>query len=292
MKELEYVKPKTIKETVTFLKAKGSKARPFAGATDLLVLLRAGRREAEYLVDVKGIPQLNELSYSPAKGLTIGAAVPCYRIYEEPKIAKVFPAINDSASIIGGIQIQSRASLGGNLCNAAPSADAIPSLIVHNAIAVIAGPKGTREVPVEDFCTGPGQNILKAGEFLVSIKVPTPPKNSGSMYMRFTPRNEMDIAVAGSGIFVQLSPNGKRIVSAKVALSAVAPTPLLVEKAATYLEGKTISDEVISKAGEIAKSAAKPITDMRGTIEQRKHLCDVLTRRALKGAIDRAKEAK
>lgn len=292
MKELEYVKPKTIKETVTLLKAKGPKARPFAGATDILVLLRAGRREAEYLVDIKGIPQLNELSYSAAKGLIIGAAVPCYRIYEDTRIAKIFPAIDDSARIIGGIQIQSRASLGGNLCNAAPSADAIPSLIVHSAKAVIAGPTGTREVPVEDFCTGPGQTILKTGEFLVSLKVPTPPKHSGSMYMRFTPRNEMDIAVAGSGVFVELSPSGKKIVSARVSLAAVAPTPLLVEKAAMYLEGKTISDEVISKAGELAKNAAKPITDMRGTIEQRKHLCDVLTRRALKGAIERAKEAK
>jgi carbon-monoxide dehydrogenase medium subunit len=263
----------------------------FAGGTDMLVVLRTGRREASALVDVKGIPELNELSYNDQSGLTLGAAVPCYKIYEDKLIPNVYQALADSASLIGGIQIQSRASIGGNLCNAAPSADAVPSLIVHAAVAIIGGPNGTRELPVEEFCTGPGQNSLKNGECLISLKLPNPAKNSGSMYLRFIPRNEMDIAVAGSGVSVVLSDDKSSIVSARVSLASVAPTPLFVKEAGEFLAGKNISDDVIAEAGQIAKKAAKPITDMRGTIEQRKHLCDVLTRRALTGAIARAKEA-
>ena len=291
MKELEYFKPQTVQEALSILKEKNGSARMIAGGTDLLVVLRAGRREASVIIDAKAVPELNQLSYDPQQGLTLGAAVPAYKIYEDTEIPKVYPAVGDSASLLGGIQIQSRASIGGNLCNAAPSADAVPSLIVHSAACVIAGPNGTRELPVEEFCTGPGQTVLSGDEFLVSLKLPPPPKNSGSMYLRFIPRNEMDIAVAGSGVFVQLSGDKKTIQSARVSLSAVAPTPLLVKEAGEFLAGKEISEDVINQAGQIAKDAARPITDMRGTIEQRKHLCDVLTRRALKGAIERAKEA-
>ncbi len=289
MKELDYFKPQTMQEA--FSRLEDNSARMFAGGTDMLVVLRTGRREASALVDVKGIPELNELSYDDQSGLTLGAAVPCYKIYENKIIPNVYQALGDSASLIGGIQIQSRASIGGNLCNAAPSADAVPSLIAHGAIAIIGGPNGTRELPVEEFCTGPGQNALNNGECLISLKLPAPGKNSGSMYLRFIPRNEMDIAVAGSGVSVVLSDDKSSIISARVSLASVAPTPLFVREAGDFLAGKNISDDVIAEAGQIAKRAAKPITDMRGTIEQRKHLCDVLTRRALTGAIARAKEA-
>ncbi len=289
MKELDYFKPQTMQEA--FSRLEDNSARMFAGGTDMLVVLRTGRREASAMLDVKGIPALNELSYDDQSGLTLGAAVPCYKIYENKIIPNVYQALGDSASLIGGIQIQSRASIGGNLCNAAPSADAVPSLIAHGAIAIIGGPNGTRELPVEEFCTGPGQNALNNGECLISLKLPAPGKNSGSMYLRFIPRNEMDIAVAGSGVSVVLSDDKSSIISARVSLASVAPTPLFVREAGDFLAGKNISDDVIAEAGQIAKRAAKPITDMRGTIEQRKHLCDVLTRRALTGAIARAKEA-
>lgn len=289
MKEFDYFKPQTMQEV--FSRLEGSSASMFAGGTDILVVLRTGRKEASALVDAKDIPELNELSYNNQSGLTLGAAVPCYKIYEDKLIPVAYQALSDSASLIGGIQIQSRASIGGNLCNAAPSGDAIPSLIAHAAIAIIGGSNGTRELPVEEFCTGPGQNALQNGECLISIKLPAPAKNSGSMYLRFIPRNEMDIAVAGSGVSVVLSDDKSSIVSARVALASVAPTPLFVKEAGEFLAGKNISDDVIAEAGQIAKKAAKPITDMRGTIVQRKHLCDVLTRRALKGAIARAKEA-
>ena len=291
MQDFEYVAPRTLSEAVASLAEKGKMAGVLAGGTDILVQLRTGRRPIERLVDVKAVPDLNELSYDPRKGLTLGAAVPCYRIYEDSSVSKAYPGLIDSAAMIGGIQIQGRATIGGNLCNAAPSADAIPPLIALGATAVIAGPGGSRELAVESFCTAPGQNILADGELLVSIRIPPPQKASGAHYLRFIPRNEMDIAVAGVGSSVVLANGGKSIASARIALASVAPTPLFVEAAGAALAGKEISDDTIEAAAQAAMAAARPISDMRGTIEQRVHLVGVLTRRTLHGAIVRAREA-
>ena len=289
MKWIDYARPETLDEAVGLLAERGDGARVLAGGTDLLVHLRAAALTPDLVVDGKGIAELNELSYSPDCGLTMGAAVPCYRVYQDEEISAAYPGLIDAASLIGGTQIQGRASFGGNLCNAVPSADSIPAMIAHNGTCRIAGPNGTREVAVEDFCTAPRRNVLEANELLVSIRFPAPQAGFGGRYLRFIPRNEMDIAVAGAGVSVQLD-NGT-VSSARVALAAVAPTPLLVDEAAAALEGNEPSAENIQAAAEAAREAAKPITDMRGTIEFRKHLCEVLTRRALTTAVERAKEA-
>lgn len=289
MRPIEYVAPTTVEEAVAALAEKGDAARPLAGGTDILVQMRGGRRAVDRIVDVKKIPDLNELSYDSASGLRVGAAVPCHRIYEDDAIAEAYPGIMDAATLIGGIQIQGRASLGGNLCNAAPSGDSIPALIAHNAIAEVAGPGGRRDVPVEDFCTAPGRTVLGPGEFLVAIRMPSPPANFGASYLRFIPRNEMDIAVAGAGASVVL--DGDTVTACRVALASVAPTPVLAEEAGAALVGTSASDEAIAAAAEAARAAAKPISDMRGTAEYRTHLVGVLTTRALRNAIQRAKEA-
>ena len=291
MREIEYTVARTAAEATALMTEKGKLAKVLAGGTDILVQLRGGRHNIDRLVDIKDVPEVNELSYDPGKGLVLGAAVPCYRIYEDTAVSQAYPGLIDAAALIGGIQIQGRATVGGNLCNAAPSADGIPPLIVLNATCVIAGPNGGREVLAEEFCTAPGQNILKDGEFLVSMRFPPPSKHSGAHYLRFIPRNEMDIAVAGVGASVVLDSSGKTFVSARIALASVAPTPLFVEEAGAALAGKEISDGAIDAAAEVAMAAAKPISDMRGTIRQRVHLVGVLTRRSLKGAIARAKEA-
>lgn len=289
MEAFDFANPQSIDEAVKTLSEKGERARMLAGGTDILVQMRAGRRPAEVVVDVKNIPELNAMTYSPEAGLTLGAAVPCYRIYQDAAISAAYPGLIDSASLIGGIQIQGRASIGGNLCNAAPSGDSIPAVIALGGVCNIAGPNGRRQVPAEEFCTAPGQNALQPGELLVSVSFPAPQPNSGANYQRFIPRNEMDIAVAGVGSYVQLDADGQNFVSARIALASVAPTPVFSRAAGDSLAGKPVSDEAIRAASELAQADAKPINDMRGTIRQRVHLIGVLTRRTLNNAVERAR---
>ena len=288
MHPFAYVAPNTVEEAVAVLNEHGDRARPLAGGTDLLVKARANAWELDAVVDIKNIPELMNLTIGK-NGLSIGAGVPCYQVYENSEIADEYPGIVDGASIIGGIQIQSRAGLGGNLCNAAPSGDGIPALIVYSAIARIAGPSGTREVPVEEFCTGPSRTVLKPGELLVSIEVPKPAPNSGAAYTRFIPRNEMDIAVAGVGVYVVLDDSGNNFESARIALSAVGPTPILATEAGDSMAGKPVDDKIIDTAANLARDAASPITDMRGTINQRKQLIKVLSGRVINQAVERAR---
>ena len=283
----QYIAATNITEAVSLLARHGARARILAGGTDLLVQLRSDRYELDAVVDAKAIPELMELTLDG--GLTIGAALPCYRVYEDKEVAAAFPGIIDAASLIGGIQVQSRASLGGNLCNATPSADGICPLIVHSGVVTITGVAGTRTMAVEDFATGPGRNALGYGEMLVNVHLPKPMANFGAAYQRFIPRNEMDIAVAGVAAAVTLAESGDKITSARVALAAVGPTPIFAKQASDYLVGQPATEEVFAKAGEIASTEATPITDMRGTVEQRHHLVGVLTRRTLAQAIQRAR---
>jgi carbon-monoxide dehydrogenase medium subunit len=283
----DYVRPQTVDEAVGLLATHGERARVLAGGTDLLVQMREGRRRAELVVDVKNIPELNGIRHDPATGLTLGAATPCYRIYADPEVRRAYPALIDVAEMIGGTQIQGRASIGGNLCNAAPSADAIPMLIALGVTCHIAGRHGARQLAVEDFCTAPGKTVLASGELLVSLRFPPPQPNQGAHYLRFIPRNEMDIAVAGAGVSVVL--NNGNFSAARIALAAVAPTPLFVKEAGAALTGLPVGDEAIEKAAQLAREAARPINDMRGTIDYRRHLCAVLTRRALRVAVERAR---
>jgi CO/xanthine dehydrogenase FAD-binding subunit len=287
MQAFDYVLTRSVEQTVALLAQQGDRARILSGGTDLLVQLREGRRDAALVVDIKHIPEVNVLNYDPGLGLQLGAAVPCHLICGHPALA-AYPGLLDAISLIGSIQIQGRASVGGNVCNASPAADTIPALIVHQAVCVIAGPGGRREVPVEAFCTAPGQTVLRDGEFLVALHVPPPQPGFGASYLRFTPRNEMDIAVVGAGASVVLDASGMAFESARVALGAVAPTPLLVAEAGAALAGRAVSEEAIAEAAQIAQAAARPIDDMRGTVAQRKHLAAVLTRRALHKAVERA----
>jgi len=289
LQAFDYVAPKSIDAAVSILNQSGDQARMIAGGTDILVMMRAGRRLADIVVDVKEIPELNQMAYNPQTGLTLGAAVPCHRIYEDATLAAAYPGLIDAASLIGGIQIQGRASIGGNLCNAAPSGDSIPAVIALSGICNIAGPNGTRQMPAEDFCTAPGQNALQRGELLVSISFPAPQPHSGANYQRFIPRNEMDIAVAGVGSSVVLDPSGQTFVAARISLASVAPTPVFSRAAGDSLAGNPVSDDAIRQASELAMADAKPINDMRGTIRQRTHLIGVLTRRTLNIAVARAK---
>ncbi len=292
MQPFRYIRAHNAEHAATLLQQQDGRARILAGGTDLIVALRERRVEAELLIDVKGIPEVEELSFTPEDGLRIGAAVPCHRIYGHADVLHHYPGVIDAASLIGGIQIQGRASLGGNLCNASPAADSIPALIVHSAICEIALPQSRRRVPVEEFCVAPGKTVLGRGEFLASLHLPPPPPGFGAAYLRFIPRNEMDIAVVGVGAAVQLDAERRRIVAARIALAAVAPTPLFVREAGDALIGAEANEDAFARAAEIAQAAARPISDMRGTAEFRRHLVGVLTRRALAKAAERAGKEK
>ena len=289
MEWIDFAAPKTLSEAVELMASHGERASVIAGGTDILVQLRGGRRSADLLVDVKAIPELNQISYSPQTGLVLGAAAPCYRIYQDQAVASAYPSLMDAASLIGGIQIQGRATLGGNICNAAPSGDSIPPLIVLGGVCHVIGPNGSRQIPAEEFCTAPGRNALQPGELLVSINLPVPQAHAGANYLRFIPRNEMDIAVVGVGSSVVLDASGQNIVSARIALASVAPTPVFARDAGDSLAGKPVSEAAIQEASEKAMADAKPINDMRGTIRQRVHLVGVMTRRTLNNAIARAR---
>lgn len=287
MQSFAYLRVLSVEDATGLLAQGNGQSRVLGGGTDLLVALREGRMQASLVVDVKAIPELNRLDFAPATGLVIGASVPCHRIYSHTQVAATYPGLVDAARLIGGIQIQGRASLGGNLCNASPAADSIPALIAYSAVAEIAGPAGRRRVPVEAFCVAPGRTVLQPGELLVALHLPPPPPGSGAAYLRFIPRNEMDIAVVGVGASVQRQGGNGHFAGGRVALAAVAPTPLLVAGVGETLAGQPIDATTIAAAAELARQAARPISDMRGSADFRRHLVGVLTRRALEKAVAR-----
>lgn len=288
MREFTYCAPSRLDDAIQLMAQHEGSANLMAGGTDLIIFMRAGRKEPDVVIDGKQIPELNEISLDES-GLTLGAAVSCRTLYENEAIAERFPALVDSTSLVGGVQIQGRATVGGNLCNAAPSGDTIPTLIAYNAIANIASDKGVRQVPVEEFCIAPGKTVLSGSEVLVNIFIPAPASNSGARFLRFIPRNEMDIAVANAAACVQLDEAGNHFVAARIAIGAVGPTPIYVAEAGSYLVGKSVDENAILQAAAIAREAASPIDDMRGTVEHRLQLVEVLTKRVINAAVARAR---
>lgn len=287
MHEIAYASPTTVDEAIQLLASPANDARILSGGTDLLIQLRAGARpDTRTLIDAKRISELDVLALDDA-GLRLGAAVPCARLTRHPDVVRRYPGLTEAAGLIGSRQIQSRATLGGNLCNGSPAADTVPALIALDASAVIAGPSGRRHVAVEQFITAPGKTVLAPTELLVELLVPRPAAGCGDAYQRFIPRNEMDIAVVGVGARIAL--DGARCVEARIALGAVGPTPILATEAANTLIGQEIDDAVLERAAEAAMAAARPISDKRGTADFRRKIVGTLTRRVIAMAAARAK---
>lgn len=284
-----YVAPKTVAEAVSALTAAAGgsgRAQVLAGGTDLLVQMRTQDRQPRTIVDVKGLAETNRLEIGPTHTF-IGAAISSAVLNENRDLLALFPGLLEAADLIGSTQIQGRATLGGNLCNASPAGDSIPAMITSEAICVIAGPDGERELPVADFVTGVGRNALAPGELLLGLRLANPGPGTGDAYLRFIPRTEMDIAVAGCGVRVVLDSAGV-CTSARVAIGAVAPTALLVPAAAEALIGTTVDEAALTAAGAACSDASSPITDKRGTADYRRRIVGVLCRRAGAIARDRA----
>ena len=285
MPNFDYEAPTSLAGALELLTQPGE-VRPLAGGTDIIDQLKSNRRNADLVVDLKRIPELSAIE-SNGSGLRIGSAVSCTDVHNFTAENGGYAALSESSELVGSIHIQNRASVGGNVCNAAPSADTIPALLIHEAIAHTASTAGDREIPLIDFFAGPGQTVLAKGEILKELVLPTPSANTASAYLRFIPRNEMDIAVAGVGSLIEVDPSSKVVTKARIALASVAPTPVRAYAAEEYLEGTTIDEAAINKTADLAVKAAVPITDVRGSAEYRKELIRVLTNRTLTICLER-----
>ncbi len=284
---MRYEAPTTIAAAVKLLAGKAGLARVLAGGTDLLVQMRTDRIAPDLVVDVKRIAGMRAIT-ATAKGFRIGAAVSGAELGEHKALRKAWPGVVEAANLIGSKQIQSRATLAGNLCNASPAADSVPALVAAGASAVIAGVKGKRTVPAEAIAVAPGRTSLKKGEIVEAILLPKRPPRSGDAYLRFIPRSEMDIAVVGVGVSLTLDAKGV-CTAARVALGAVAERVLLVPEAAKALIGSKIDDDAMARLAAAASAACRPIDDKRGTKEFRIKVAGVLARRAAQAAAERAR---
>lgn len=278
MQPLTYHRPETIAEAVGLLARDG--ARALAGGTDLVPQLREGRRTASAVVDLKRIAALSSIGEGHGGTLAVGALAPATAVARHAGVRERCAALADAARMIGSWQVQNRATIGGNIVNAAPSADAIPALLSVGAEIEIEGPKGLRRQPLAPFFTGPGHTTLAPGELLSAILLPPVTARTATAYLRFTPRREMDIAVAGAGARVTLGDNG-RIIAAGVALASVGPTPLVAEGAGRALIGEAPARASFMAAANAAAREARPISDTRGSADYRRALVAVLTARAL-----------
>ena len=287
MNPFEYFLPKSAKEAATLLK-KHPDAMLLAGGTDLLVRMKGRVHRPSVVIDVKRLPKAGEVSFTTKSGLSIGPAVSMRQVELSQAILSRYPSVAQGAAFVGSIQIRNRATVIGNICNAAPSADTAPGIIVHGGKARIVGPSGRRTITVEDLIKGPGKTDLRRGEFVAGIQIPTPPARTGSAYVRHTPRVAMDIAVVGVGALVTLGPRDV-CQDVKIVLGAVAPVPMRALRAEALLRGQELTEQRIAQAAEEAAAEAKPITDIRASEEFRRELVRVLTQRMISAASDNAR---
>jgi CO/xanthine dehydrogenase FAD-binding subunit len=290
MPALGYSAPASVEDAVRILAGASGAAKVMSGGTDLLVQLRSGRMKAEHIVDTKKIPGIFGIREEGGVFI-IGAATSGAVLGEHKALRAAWPGVVEGANLIGSTQIQGRASLAGNLCNASPAADSVPPLIAAKATCVVVGSGGRREVPVESIATGPGRTSLKGDEFIVEFRLPKRLPRSSDAYLRFIPRNEMDIAVVGAGVNVTLDASGV-CTDARVVLGAVAPTAVTVDEAAKALIGHKLDEATLAALDKAARAACKPIDDKRGTIAYRTKVAGVLARRAAAIAFERAGERK
>ena len=284
---MRYEAPSSAKEAAKLLAGAKGKAVVLAGGTDLLVRMKSGVVEPDLIVDIKRIDATQSIKKTGNGAFKVGAGISGARLGKNSALKKAWPGVVEATNLIGSDQIQGRATMAGNLCNASPAADSVPAMVAAGAKANVVGPNGRRTVAVEKIPTGPGKTSLKKGEIIESISLPKKQPKSGDAYLRFIPRTEMDIAVVSAG--VNLTIDGKGVVKkARVALGAVAPTVLLVEDAAKAIVGSKLDDDALAALASACEAACKPIDDMRGTIEFRTEVAGVLGRRAALIAYERA----
>jgi aerobic carbon-monoxide dehydrogenase medium subunit len=286
IKNFEYLAPRSLKQAFEILDRHEEAASVLAGGTDLVVQMKQGVAHPACVVDVKKIPDLNVLDWNLEDGLHIGAAVPISRLLSLPVVWEKYNILAQACSGIGSMQLRNRATVGGNICNAAPSADSASPLLCLGAKVVMVSSKGLRTIPMEDFFLAPGKTARIHRELLVEIVIPTPESLSSGCYLKHGTREKMDIAVAGVASFLSLSAQDRKLKAVRIALGAVAPRPMRAPRAEAILTKNLLNRQNIEAAAEQAANEAEPISDLRSSAEYRREIVKVLTRRTLNKACE------
>jgi carbon-monoxide dehydrogenase medium subunit len=289
MARFEYLEPHTLRQAIAMLQRHGGQARTVAGCTDFLVRWRLGQWRPQYVVNLQHIPGLDRVSYTARSGLRLGALVRVQTLESHPIIRQRYPALSAAASTFAGVQVRNLATVGGNICNASPAGDTLPALLVFDAQCRIAGPHGERWLPLDQFFIGPGRTVLQPGEILVELRLPPPLPNTGSLYVKHSPRSAMDIVTVGVASVISLQAGDGVCRDAKIALGAVAPTPIRAHTAEGLLHGQAVTSELVEAASLEAQNLARPIDDVRGSAAYRKAVVAVLVQRALERALEMAR---
>ena len=285
MKGFDYVKPNTLAEASAFVIEHDGEARLYAGGTDMLILMRGGLVAPQYIVDIKEIPGLRDISFGETSGLTIGAAATLNAVASSPIIRQRFGLLAEAAETVGSYQVRNRATIGGNICNASPSADTVPALLVLGAMAWVVGSGEQKAIPLDTFFTGPGETVLGPGDILTSIQVPLPPAGSAHRYLKLGRVRAADLALVGVAVLGSPQADNPSGYGFRIALGAVASTPIRAPEAEVVL-AESVDDEAIGKAALAAVRTAKPISDVRASAEYRSAMVGALTRRGIKEVLE------
>ena len=288
MARFEYLEPRTLRQAISMMERYGEDARLVAGSTDFLIRWRQGTWQPKIVINLQHISSLDKVSFTKKNGLRLGATATIQDIESNRYVRNYYPALATGATSFAGIQIRNLATIGGNICNASPAGDTLPALFAFGAECRIIGSDGERTVPLGQLITGPGQTSLKRGEILAEIRLPSPEPNTGSIYIKHSPRGAMDIATVGVASVITLRDGGNLCDNVKVALGCVAPTPILATKAEDVLRGKNLTTALIDEAASQAEASVTPIDDIRGSAGYRKSIVGALTKRTLERAIEMA----
>ena len=279
--EFDYIKPASLAEASQFLADQRGQARPFMGGTDTFVRMRDGFWKEKFIVDVKNLDGMSEISFDPATGLTIGASVNMNRVGASPEVNQYYPLLAEAAHSVASFQLRSRATIAGNICNASPAGDTIGACLVFDGVLQVHGVAGLRQEPLSTFFIGPGKTVLKPGDIATAVRFPLPPKGSAGKYIKLGRNALSDLAIVGVtalGYPDSSTASGYRF---RLALASVGPTPLVPVKAEEVLAARPITPEVIAEAAQAAMDSCNPIDDVRGSARYRKHMVRNLTQRAL-----------
>ena len=289
MARFEYLEPHTLRQALSMLQQYGDRSRIVAGSTDFLIRWRTGVWQPQHVVNLQHVPGLDRISYSARIGLRLGALVTLQTLEAHPTVRDKYPALATGATSFAGVQVRNLATVGGNVCNASPAGDTLPALLVFDAQCKMVGPNGERWVPLDQFFQGPGSTVLNQGEILTELRLPPPSRNSGSLFIKHSPRGAMDISAVGVAAAVSLRDRGRVCADVKIALGSVAPTPIRAYSAENLLRGQTITPELLQAVAQEAQNLATPIDDVRATGAYRKQVVRVLTQRTLDKSIEMAR---